>query len=184
MDAYVRTVAALCRACGVAAVLLIAASVVIVCQMVVWRYGFGRPTVWQTEVVIYALVATTLIGSPYVLWRRGHVNMDIVVLYAGPRLRRRMAIAAAVISLAFCALLTVYGAHFWFEAWSKGWRSDTLTRIPLWIPYLALPLGMGIMSLQLVAELLGLLTGRALPFGLPPRVGPAAVLGHDGEQGR
>lgn len=177
MDSFVRLVAGLSRATGVIAAALIAVSVFVVCQMVAARYFFGLPTTWQTEFVIYALIATTLIGSPYVLLHRGHVNMDIVVLYAGPRLRYCLAVLAGAISLVFCGVLFVYGVLFWHEAWAGDWHSDTVTRTPLWIPYLALPLGMGLLTLQLVADLLCLLTGRVLPFGLPPReAGLAAAL--------
>lgn len=178
MDSFVRVVALASRASGVIAAALIVVSVVVVCQMVTARYFFGHPTTWQTEFVVYALIATTLLGSPYVLLHRGHVNMDIVVLYSGQRLRFWLAVASDLISLVFCALIFVYGTMFWFEAWSSGWRSDTVTRVPLWIPYLSLPIGMGLLTLQLVADLALLLNGRTLPFGLPPRGSEPAGVPH------
>jgi TRAP-type C4-dicarboxylate transport system permease small subunit len=175
MDRFVRVVAALSQTCGVVAAVLIAAAVVVVCQMVAWRYLFALPTIWQTEFVIYAVVATTLIGSPYVLLHRGHVNMDILVLGCGPRWRFFLAVAAGLISLVFCGLLAVYGTAFWYEAWSKDWHSDTVWRVPLWIPYLSIPLGMGLLTLQLVADFACLVTGRTPPFGISPEVrGPQA----------
>lgn len=176
MRAFVQTVAFLSRLCGAIAAALIVASIAVITQMVVLRYGLQQPTIWQTEFVIYALIATTLIGSPYVMLRRGHVNMDIVILNAGPTARLQLAILADVIALAFCGLIFVLGAEFWYEAWAKGWRSDTLTRTPLWIPYAALPLGMGILTLQVIANLISVLCGWAPPFGLgreSPREGRA-----------
>ena len=38
--------------------------------------------------------------------------------------------------------------------------------LPLWIPYLSLPLGIGLLSLQYVADILALLTGQAMPFAM------------------
>ena len=38
---------------------------------------------------------------------------------------------------------------------------------PLWIPRLTMPIGMGLMSLQYVAEILALATGRTAPFAAP-----------------
>lgn len=172
MQTFVRVTAALSRACGVIAAALIVLSIVVIAQMVTLRYGLGRPTIWQTELVIYALVATTLIGSPYVLLHRGHVNMDIVVLWAGPRLRFWLAVAADLISLAFCLIVFVYGAMFWHEAWSRDWHSDTLWRVPLWIPYASLPLGFGVLTLQLLAQFLCLLSGQSAPFGMTGRAPP------------
>ena len=93
------------RACGIFAAMLILISVFVVTHMVVQRYAFGQPTIWQTEFVIYSLIASTLIGSPYVLLLRGHVNMDILPIYAGPRLRFWLAMVASVGALGFCLLL-------------------------------------------------------------------------------
>lgn len=166
MRAFVSIVALLSRACGVLAGALIIASIAVITQMVVLRYGLKQPTIWQTEVVIYALIATTLIGSPYVMLHRGHVNMDILVLSAGPAARLSLAVVADLIAIAFCGLIFFLGVEFWHEAWIKDWRSDTLTRTPLWIPYAALPLGMGILTLQVIANLICVLRGWASPFGL------------------
>lgn len=176
MDGFIRGVALLSRACGFVAAMLILVSVVVVTHMVVQRYFFGQPTIWQTEFVIYALIASTLLGSSYVLLHRGHVNMDIVPIYAGPRLRFWLAMVASVGALGFCLLLFWYGTHYWYEAWSKNWHSDTLWRVPLWKPYLALPVGLGALSLQYVADILSLATGRTLPFGLPPKTGTEALV--------
>ena len=53
--------------------------------MVVMRYFLNASTVWQTEFVIYSLVASTFIGSPYVLLIKGHVNVDLLPIYLGRR---------------------------------------------------------------------------------------------------
>jgi TRAP-type C4-dicarboxylate transport system permease small subunit len=61
-------------------------------------------------------------------------------------------------------------AEFWYEAWDNNWRSDTMWRARLWIPYAAMPAGLAVLTLQYVVDLLGLLTGREPPFGLDPAV--------------
>jgi TRAP-type C4-dicarboxylate transport system permease small subunit len=47
----------------------------VTCQQVFMRYVLNASTVWQTEFVTYSIVAATFLGSPYVLMRRGHVNV-------------------------------------------------------------------------------------------------------------
>ena len=54
----------------------------------------------------------------------------------------------------------------WYEAYSKNWHSNTVWRARLWIPYLSMPIGLGLLVLQYVAELMCLVTGRAPPFGI------------------
>ena len=62
--------------------------------MVFVRYVLNQNTIWQTDFVTYSLVAATFIGSPYVLMTRGHVNVDVLPLYSGPRARFWLALFA------------------------------------------------------------------------------------------
>jgi TRAP-type C4-dicarboxylate transport system permease small subunit len=71
-----------------------------------------------------------------------------------------------LIAMAFCVVLFVLCTLYWYEAWSKDWHSDTVWRAQLWIPYLAMPIGLGLLVLQYFSELIRLLTKRAPPFGL------------------
>jgi len=169
MDQFIRGVTLVSRACGLVAAGLIAASVVIVCQMVIIRYVLNQTTIWQTDFVTFSLVAATFIAAPYLLLSRGHVNVDVLPLYLGQKGRYRLALASILMSLAFCLVMAVLTTQFWHEAWSNNWRSESMWRARLWIPYGSMPLGMGLLSLQYIVELIKLVTGREPPFGLPPK---------------
>lgn len=156
MSAYVRAVSLLSRAAGAFALLLMAAAVLVVNEMVFMRYVLKASTVWQTEFVIYALVAATFLGSPFVLMEKGHVNVDILIDAAGPRGGTALQAIAGLIGLAFCALLAWSGWLYFHEAWAGGWTTETVWAPPLWIPLLPLPAGIGLLCLQYVAELIKL----------------------------
>jgi TRAP-type C4-dicarboxylate transport system permease small subunit len=166
MDAYIRAVTFLSRVAGVSAALLIALAVLVICDMVVERYIFNLTTIWQIDVVTYSIVAATFVGSAYVLMTRGHVNVDVLPLYLGPRARWWLALFTIILAFAFVIVLFVLCTGYWYEAWSENWRSDTVWRARLWIPYLAMPIGLGLLVLQYAAELICLVTGRTPPFGL------------------
>jgi TRAP-type C4-dicarboxylate transport system permease small subunit len=166
MDAFIRTVKGVSQACGVIAAGLIALGVFIVCEMVFERSVLGTNTVWQTDFVTNCLVAATFIGSPYVLMTRGHVNVDVLPLHSGPRLRYWLALFSILLGFAFVAVLAVLGCAFWHEAWANNWHSNTVWRERLWIPYAAMPAGLTLLALQYVVELLCLVTGREPPFGI------------------
>jgi TRAP-type C4-dicarboxylate transport system permease small subunit len=120
----------------------------------------------EHDFVTYNLIAATFIGAPYVLLTKGHVNVDVLPIYVGERARYWLAICAITVSLGFCLLMTVLTFQFWYEAYEGRWVSDTMWRARLWIPYSAMPVGLGILTLQYVADLLNLLTGREPPFGV------------------
>jgi TRAP-type C4-dicarboxylate transport system permease small subunit len=164
VDRFIKVVAALSRLGGAAAVLLLLAAVLVICQMVVVRYVLKGSAIWQHEFATFSLIGATFIGAPYVLLTHGHVNVDLLPIYLGARGRLALALLAALISLAFCIILAWYGFAFWYQSWIEGWHAQTVWRPPLWVPYLAVPLGMGLLTLQYLAEILALLTGRAAPF--------------------
>jgi TRAP-type C4-dicarboxylate transport system permease small subunit len=168
MDVFITLVRRLSQACGVLAAVLLAAATVVVCQMVVMRYFLGASTVWQTEFVIYSIVASTFIGAPYVLLHKGHVSVDLVPLYVKHRTRLVLAMIGSLASLAFCLVVAWFSAEYLHEAWAGGWRTETVWALPLWIPLLSLPIGMSLLSLQYIADILCLITGREAPFGMDP----------------
>ncbi len=166
MAALARLIRFLSRAFGVMAAAMIVIAVAIVCHMVFVRYVLGGSTVWQTPLVTYLLIAATFLGSPYVLLVRGHVNVDLLPIYVRPRARMALAVIANLMSLAFCLVLLWYGIGFWHEAWAGAWMSSSIWRIPLWIPYLSMPVGFGLMVLQYLVDIHDLVSGREPPFGM------------------
>ena len=166
MLAFIRFTDRLSRLLGVAAALLLVISVVVVCQMVFMRYGLNASTHWQTEFVTYALIASTFLGAPYVLLTRGHVNVELVPMVLGPRSRFLLALLAYGCSAVLCVMLAYYSILFWHEAWVEGWRSDSIWAPKLWKVYLSMPIGFIAISLQYLADLLCLVSGREPPFGI------------------
>jgi len=168
MDRFIHAVSQASRVAGAVAAGLIALGVVVIIDIVVERYLLNRTTIWQLDVVTYSIVSATFIGSAYVLMTRGHVNVDVLPLALGPRARYRLAVATGVLGLAFCVVLFVLCTAYWYQAWAGNWRSDTVWRARLWIPYSAMPLGLGLLVLQYVVEIIRLVTRRAPPFGIEP----------------
>jgi TRAP-type C4-dicarboxylate transport system permease small subunit len=166
MDYFVRIVRLISRLCGYVAAALIAVSVVVVCQMVFVRFVLNQNTIWQTDFVTYSLVAATFIGSPFVLMTRGHVNVDVLPLYLGPRKRWWLALVSTLLAMSFCIVMVTLTWQYWLEAWNQHWLSNTRWRVRLWIPYASMPIGLGILTLQYVVELFCLVSGREPPFGI------------------
>ncbi len=163
---FIRTVCMLSKLCGIVAALMLLISVVVVCHMVIVRYVLQESSYWQTEFVTYMLIAATFIGSPYVLLTRGHVNVDLLPMYLGPRARFYLALFAYLVSFIFCLTVAWFGALQWYKSWDNRWYSDTIWEVRLWIPYMAMPIGFTVLSLQYVVDIISLLTGREAPFNI------------------
>ncbi len=166
MQVYVRVVRFMSQLAGYVAAGMIVAAVLVVCHMVFVRYVLNHNTIWQTDFTTYCLIGATFIGSPFVLMTRGHVNVEVLPLYMGPGGRWWLAILAGVMTLIFSGVMTGLTWLLWKEAWDQRWLSDTMWRTRLWIPYSAMPIGLGLLTLQSLADLIQLLSGREPPFGM------------------
>lgn len=154
---FIRAIEALSRLGGASSVLLLFIAMIVMCQMILMRYLFNAPTVWQTEVVVFAATAAIFIGAPYVLMKKGHVGVDVIELMMSSPNRRRMKLLGAVLGLAFCLLMTVASVIYVHEAWEGGWTTPTIAAIPLWIPASPMLVGFALLCLQYVVEMMKLI---------------------------
>ena len=166
MKKYIKFVTVLSNLCGIVSATMIFIAVLVVMQMIWIRYVMEESSIWQTEFVTYLLITATFIGSPYVLLTRGHVNVDLIPICLSHRNRLILAIFSSLIALAFCLLITWLGYAFWLEAWQNNWHSDSIWGVRLWIPYFSVPFGFFVLSLQYVADIINLLQGKEMPFGI------------------
>lgn len=117
---FLRFVAGISTLAGWLSAAMIVLAVTITCQMIVVRFVLNGSTVWQTEAVIYLMVAATLIGLSYVQRLRGHVNVDLIPLSLSRRPRYVMAILTSVLSISIVAVMLWYGFEHWHIAWDRG----------------------------------------------------------------
>ena len=141
------------RLLGVVAAGLLLLGCIVICQSVALRYLFEASTVWQTEFVKYAIVAATLLGSPYVLFIGGHVGVDLLSPMLGSRGQKFQRIVAGLIALVFCIVLAWGSWRYFYEAWRNNWVTESVWAPPLWLILMPLPLGIGLLCLQMIVEL-------------------------------
>lgn len=123
---------------------------------VVMRYLLKIPTVWEIESSIYLGVLATFMGAAYGLKDGAHINIDLFVRALSPGAQRLLERITSSLAFLFCAYVAFKGWELFWEAFSKGWRSESMWGPPLAVPYLFLPLGMSLLSLQLLIQIFGL----------------------------
>ena len=163
MRSFIRAVSAVSRLLGVIGALLLLAAIFAVSHMVFVRYVLVQSTVWQTEFTIFAIVAATFLGAPWVLIERGHVNVDILQIAAGPRIRAILQALSGLASLVFVGLIAYASWYHFHESWTNGWMTESVWAIPLWIPVLPMLVGTVWLAVQYIAELMRLWLDGADP---------------------
>jgi TRAP-type C4-dicarboxylate transport system permease small subunit len=151
--AFVRAADRISVACAVVAAVCLAAAMLVVAWMVIWR-ATGHSTYWEIEMAVYLIVWSVLIGSPYCLMTRGHIGVDLLShLLAAPR-RRVLERILAVVGMAVCLYLAWRGAQLTYEVWHSGETSGSSWNPLRWPLFLSMPVGLGLTAVQYVAEML------------------------------
>ncbi len=108
------------------------------------------------------LVASTFIGSAYVLSEKAHVSMEWVYDFLSKKNIIRLKIFTSLLSLLFFILLFYFGYLITAEAFIKNYTTGSIWDPPLWIPYSSMLIGATLMILQYIAEIIKLLDERDL----------------------
>jgi len=145
------------QACGAFAVSALLLSILVIVELVFERYFFQNAITWQTELVTILLVASTFIGSAYVLSEKAHVSMDWIYDFLSRRNIIRLKIFTSLLSLVFFLFLFYFTFLMVEEAFVKNYTTGTIWDPPLWIPYSSMLVGATLMILQYIAEIIKLL---------------------------
>ena len=137
-----------------------AAALLLACLAVVFRY-FAPQWVfdWSDEVVIMLLIWAMFLSGYRLTVERSHVVVDLMTHGKPEAVKRRFELAGAFGLLCFSAFMAVAGADMVLQTLALGERTESTARIPTWIYYAALPVGM---ALTAWGALL-VLAGRAGP---------------------
>ena len=148
---------------------------------VVARYVFNSNILWALEVTVVLFAWLVLVGAAYGVKKNFHIGVDVVINLMPPALKKAAALLSAVACLAF-ALLMLKGAwDYWYPfATERVWmetndipmldilrfiepwlnEGEAYEKIPRFIPYFCLPLGMALLVLRLFQATFQILVGR------------------------
>ena len=108
------------RADNVAVALLTAMFITFIVQ-IVWRYVINDPLSWTLEVCLTTWLWLVFWGSAVVLREGDHVRFDMLYLMAGAKLRRLLALAAALaIAIAFIVAMPATMSYITFYKIKKS----------------------------------------------------------------
>ncbi len=94
-----------------------------------------------------------MIVSSQLVRTDGHVRPDVVLRMLSPRVQRIMEVFNCLVALAFCGGLVWFGWQIVNTALLLDETSSTALEFPMWIYYVSLPVGAGLMLIRYVMRL-------------------------------
>lgn len=111
------------------------------------RYFFGHSFTWAEELARYLIICFIFFGSSYAVRKGTHATVDVAVAYL-PKLPRRMfEMLATVMSLIFTLVVSYIGFSLVLKIKTIGNITPAM-EIPMYIPYLSIPVGFLMMSVR------------------------------------
>ncbi|MEJ8570605.1 TRAP transporter small permease [Microbaculum marinum] len=147
------------RVLDVVLLVMIAVMAVSICWQVFGRYVLNDAPGWTEETARFLMAWITMLGSALVMRRNGHVAVTFVADLLPPGPRAVIAWIRDTLILVMAGSLVFYGYKF---AVIGGRRDSAALEIPMFWPYLAIPVGGA-----LIAILLALHRADGLRTGTP-----------------
>jgi C4-dicarboxylate transporter DctQ subunit len=140
---------------------------------VVTRYVFSDNILWAKELTEYLFAWLVLMGMSYGVKKHVHIGVDVVISHLAKPAKKAMALLAVTACLTFAILLMIGAWNYWYpfateRAWMEtedlpmpeflqflaDWMNEgeRYEKVPRWIPYLALPLGVGLLIIRLLQQ--------------------------------
>ncbi|MEW5789700.1 MAG: TRAP transporter small permease [Pseudomonadota bacterium] len=137
---------------------------------VAMRYVFGTGFTWATELTIYLFIWMAKFGAAYGVRTGIHVGVDYVVNKVEGAKKRLLIITGITLGIIFTGTIAFFGGRWVVFIYGTGQISPDL-EWPMWIIYLAIPLGSGLMCYRFIQSLV-----KFLRQGEVVSAGPAADL--------
>ena len=132
---------------------------VVVLLQVIFRYVLNLPLFWTEELARYCLVWTSLLGSAVAVKRGRHIAVTILMERFPPALRRGLTVVA-LISVAAILTIILWGG-IQLVAITRSQISPAL-RVSMSLPYLAVPVGAGLMLLHTMVGIFETVTTKMI----------------------
>lgn len=129
-------------------ILFLAVAVIITFE-VVMRFVFSRPTMWATELSSLLTIIASFLLFAYTLQEKGHTRVDFITAMLSRTSVYFLELFTTLLGLIYCGVLVWYGIKMIQSSLILEEVSQTL-QIPLWIPQIFVPIGGGLMFLQLL----------------------------------
>ncbi len=136
---------------------MIVVMTVAICWQVFARYVLNDAPGWTEETARFLMAWITMLGSAMVMRSDGHVSVAFVANSLPPGPRAVVAWIRDTLILVMAGSLVFYGYQF---ALIGGRRDSAALEIPMFWPYLAIPVGGALIAALLALRRAGQLAGE------------------------
>lgn len=107
----------------------------------------GRSLAFAEEISQFAMIFVTFIGASYAASKGRHIRMSAIYDNLSQRWQKATMLVITAITAVLMLVLTYYAVHYALTVRALGTVSPVL-QVPLWLIYLAAPIGLALAAVQ------------------------------------
>lgn len=134
-------------------VFTLVAMVLLIFGQVIGRYILGSSPSWTEELARYIHIFQVWIGASYAVKLREHIRVGAFIERFGGVSRKILETVSIIIWFAISLFLAVYGTELVLTSLQNGQVTPAM-QLPMWIPFIAIPLGGAGMAIRLVIQVI------------------------------
>ena len=117
------------------------------------REIFAYSSIWGEEIVRYSFIYLAWIGAAAAVRERGHIRIDVLMHYVGPRVKALLYLFGDLVMVAVALVALYYSFETVHVAAKFGSVTDGLRVSRVWF-LMAVPVGFALVLLRLVQSIL------------------------------
>lgn len=138
---------------GYCCALMIGVMSIVVFLQVFFRFVIKSSLPWSEELARYLQVYITFFGTAYGIKAGAHLGIEAFTLLLPKAGRKALNILVQVCSLVICVLIMKFSIDIVASQMASGQVSPAM-RVPMWMIYMAVPVGMGFCILRYILEII------------------------------
>lgn len=112
----------------------------------------------------FFLAAASFLALAYTLREGGHIRVSLIVQNLPARYRHWVEVWCVAVSGAVTVYFTFYTSFLIHESFVYNDMSSGMVAVPIWIPQMAMLIGLVVLAIALIDELAGLLKGHKASY--------------------
>ena len=129
------------------------ASTLLITINVILRFFFGAGISWNDELVRYLIIVLTFVGSAVCVRTGKHIAIDLLSGRLKGNKRNYLMLFINIVGLIFMLSVAIFSIKM-IQNNVKFPQLSPALQIPMWIPYLSIPIGFGLASIRYIQEIL------------------------------
>lgn len=121
-----------------------------ICYATFSRFVFNEPIARTVELAAYSLIYITFLSAPWLLKQRGHVSVDVILLFLGKRAKKTITLITDIVGMLISFVLFYYSYLVTLDNYISKITIMDSSNTPQYLLLIAIPISFIFLGIQFI----------------------------------